>query len=442
MGNFDTKAVERFQAILRKKTVSNSDDPVYKEEFTSFLPLLKELYPAVFATLDCQLINEFGILMHWKGKNSSLAPIVLMAHHDVVSDEGQDWLHPAFEAEIHDGYIWARGSVDNKEIFTAILEAMEILINEGYTPVRDIYFASSNCEEIAGDTMKHIVEWFRQNNIKPEFVLDEGGAIMTSLPLGIKTPCAMIGVSEKGWGTLKITATGKSAHYSKINDKDSAPVKLAKALEKISANPMPAVINPALEGMLENLSPYVDGPVGPVLKNIKIFKPIVKKVMEGIPDTAAMIRTKIAITKIEATDEKEVRVPETATATLKMRIAPHDSIQDIIGHIEKLIGGLAQVSVESLTPPPPISSHKTDSFAYIKKTINKVFPDVGVAPFILDAFTDSKDFAPICDEVYRFGAFRINGEQFDSVHNANERIEVDVFLKSIEFYKAFIEGIR
>lgn len=442
MENFNEKAIERFQAILRKKTVSNSDDPVYKEEFASFLPLLKELYPAVFSVVDCQLINEFGILIHWKGKNPSFAPVVLMAHHDVVSDEGQQWQHPAFEAEIHDGYIWARGSIDNKEIFTAILEAMELLINEGYTPVRDIYFASSNCEEVAGDTMKHIVEWFRQNNIKPEFVLDEGGAIMTDLPLGIKTPCAMIGVSEKGWGTFKLTATGKSGHYAKIDDKDNANIKLAKAVAKISANPMPALINSALEGMLENLAPFVDGPVSAVLKNIKVFKPVVKKVMEGIPDTAAMIRSKITVTEISAESEKAGYVPETATATLKMRIAPHDSINKILKHIDSVVGDLAKVSVENFTEAPAISSHKTKSFAYIEETIKSVFPGIGVAPFILDAMTDSRDFAPICNEVYRFGAFRINNEQFSSVHNEDERIEVDVFLKSIEFYKAFIKGLH
>lgn len=441
MNTFETKAVEHFQAILRKKTVSNSDDPVYKKEFKAFLPLLKKLYPAVFSAVECQLINEFGILIHWKGKDSSLNPVVLMAHHDVVSDEGQQWLHPAFDAEIHDGYIWARGSVDNKEIFTAIFEAMELLIKDGFVPSRDVYFASSNCEEVAGDTMKHIVKWFRQNNITPEFVLDEGGAIMLDLPLGIKTPCAMIGVSEKGWGTFTLTATGKSGHYARISNKDNATVKIAKAVEKISKNPMPAVLNSAVEGMLENLAPFVEGPVGTALKNVKLLKPAVKKVMESIPDTAAMISSKFTVTEIKAESEKPGTVPATATATLKMRVAPHDNINNITEHINKTVGDLATVTVENFVAAPAISSHKTDSFAYIEKTIKKVFPDVGVAPFILDAMTDSRDFAPICKEVYRFGAFRINNEQFDSVHNANERMEIDVFLKSIEFYKEFILGI-
>ena len=127
-------ALEHFQQIVKVKTVSNKDDDIYKEEFRSFLPLLKELYPETFKAVECQLINEFGILIHWKGKNSTKKPVVLMAHHDVVSDEGQNWKHPAFEAEIIDDVIWGRGTIDNKCIFTAILEAMEGLVKDGFIP--------------------------------------------------------------------------------------------------------------------------------------------------------------------------------------------------------------------------------------------------------------------------------------------------------------------
>ena len=122
------KSVERFQAIVRKKTISDRNGNIDREVFDSFLPMLKEIYPEVFAVVESQLINEYGILIRWKGKNSALAPVVLMAHYDVVSDKDQDWKHPAFAAEIHDGVVWGRGTIDNKCIFTGILEGMEKLI--------------------------------------------------------------------------------------------------------------------------------------------------------------------------------------------------------------------------------------------------------------------------------------------------------------------------
>ena len=84
------KSVERFQAIVRKKTISDKNGNIDREVFDSFLPMLKEIYPEVVAVVESQLINEYGILIRWKGKNSALAPVVLMAHYDVVSDKDQE----------------------------------------------------------------------------------------------------------------------------------------------------------------------------------------------------------------------------------------------------------------------------------------------------------------------------------------------------------------
>lgn len=440
----ENSAVERFQAMIRKKTVSAKDGNFDKEEFASFLPMLKEIYPIVFETVEARLINEFGILLRWKGKNENLDPVVLMAHHDVVSDEGQDWEHPAFEAEIHDGCIWGRGAIDTKCLVASVLEAMERLIADGFTPKRDIYFVSSNCEEIGGDTMPKIVEWFKENNIKPWFVLDEGGAIMSSLPMGIKTPFAMVAVSEKGWGSVKLTAKSKTAvHGAKAlpGDKVSAPVKLVRALSKLEKTPMKAEITPALECMLKSFAPHIDGPVKNILHNIGIFKPVVKKVMATNADTAAMISSAITLTKLEAGNEKGT-VPETASAQLSLKIAPHDTFDSVTEHIKNAVGEEIEVEVLTRSDPPEISDHNTKSFELIKNTIKTVFPDVGVSPFILNAGTDARHFSFLCKEIYRFGAFRLDDDLFATVHSANERMPIKDYIKCIEFYTELISNIN
>ena len=440
------RAVERFQAMLRKRTVSDKDGNFDREVFASYLPMLKEMYPTVFEVVESQLINEFGIVLKWKGKDSSLNPVVLMSHYDVVGDEGQDWKHPAFEAEIHDDVIWARGSIDTKGLLAATLEAMEKLVAEGYTPPRDIYYCSSNCEEVAGDTMSKIVEWFKENNIKPWFVLDEGGAIMEDLPMGIKTPFAMVGVSEKGWSTVKLKATAQgtapAAKATKNNSKLSAPQKIVKALAALEKSPTRSTITGQLEAMLKNFSPYVGEPLKSILKNIGVLKPAVKKVLETNADTAAMIRTMITLVDIDAKSENGKKIATEATATLRLRIAPQDSLDYIVGHIQKVVGEDIEVTTEDISLPPHISDHNTESFKYIERTIKKVYPHVGVAPFVLNAFTDSRFFAPICPEVYRFGAFTLDNERFDSVHNANERMPVKDYLKAIDFYAEFLKNLK
>lgn len=435
-------ALENFQKIIRVKTVSNKDDEIYKEEFRSFLPLLKELYPQTFKTVECQLIGGFGILIHWRGKNSSKKPIVLMAHHDVVSDEGQNWKHPAFEAEIINDVIWGRGTVDNKCIFTAILEAMEGLITDGFTPERDIYFASSDSEEVAGDTMPQIAKWFEENDITPEYVLDEGGAVMLELPMGVKIPYAMIGLSEKGFAKITLTAHSKSAAHSakSVSTKKSAPEQIIDAINAISKNPTPSTITPALEGMLKAFAPNVDAPLKQVFNNINLLKPVVKKAMESIPDAAAMIRTQITLTSVKAFNEKGT-VPDTASATYSVRLAPQDKFDDILAHIQKTVGEDIEIETEKMREAPPISDFHTEGFEYIKQTVNKVYPGYGVAPFILNAATDSRHFSHLCN-TYRFGAFAINNELFATVHNENERLPVSEFRKSIDFYVEFMKGLK
>lgn len=438
------KAISRFQAMIRKKTVSQKDAYGYKEEFESFYQLLEESFPAVFSAVEDLRKGERGILLRWKGKNGKLDPVILMAHHDVVSDESQQWKHPAFEAEIHDDCIWGRGTIDTKCLIGGILEAWEALINEGFTPERDIYFASSDCEEVAGGTMPEIVEWFREKKINPRFILDEGGAIMSNLPMGIKTPFAMVALSEKGWAKVKLTAKSKSAAHgakASASDKVSAPVKLVRALNALEKNPTKAVITPALEEMLRSFAPYIDGPVGKVLENIKIFKPAVKRFMETNADTAAMIRSAVNITKIEAGNEKG-SVPDTASAVLSLKIAPHDTVDGVIAHIRKVVGDSIEVEEISRSDPPRISEFRTENFELVKNTVKKVFPDVGVAPFILNAGTDARHFSPICKEIYRFGAFRLDDDLFGTVHGADERIPVKDYLKCIEFYYELIKSIK
>ena len=438
------EAVSRFQELIKVKTVSAKDGNFDKEEFAKFLPLLKELYADAFSVLEAELVNEFGILLRWKGKTSS-NPMVLMAHHDVVSDEGQDWKYPAFAAEIHDDCVWGRGTIDTKGIIAAVLEGINNLVKEGFVPERDIYFASSNAEEVAGDTMPEIVKVLEERGVQPGFVLDEGGAIMSSLPMGIKTPFAMIALSEKGWATLKLTAKAKNAAHgakaTSAGDKVSAPVKLIRALNKLEDSPSKATITPALEGMLQSFAPYVSGPLNKVFENVAYLKPVIKKAMESNADTAAMIRSAIIINGYEATPVKGA-TPETATATIKVRIAPQDTLDEIIAHIKKVIGKDIVVEVTDKSEPPKISDYKTEAFDYIKETVKKVFPDVGVSPFILNAGTDSRHFAKICDKVYRFGAFRLDDELFATVHSANERMPIKDYLKMVEFYTELMKNLK
>lgn len=433
-------SVQRFQQILQIPTISRRDGSEDKEVFATFLPKLKELFPQVFRVCSCEIVNQFGIMLCWKGKDPTLQPVVLMAHHDVVPVEGQDWTYPPFGAEIHDGNIYARGTVDTKCILAAVLESMEFLIQSGFVPERDVYFCTSNCEEVAGDTTPQMVRLMEERGIRPWFVLDEGGAILQKMPMGIQNPFAMIGVSEKGMANVRITAHAKAGHAS-LPSKDDAPAKLVEALHRIAEHPFPATLTPALQEMLRCFSAYVSGGMKLVFQNLWIFGPIVKKVMEKTPDTAAMIRTTAALTQLSASDAINV-LPEQASAGFSVRIAPQDSVASVMEHLKQVVGDYAEVSFEDGQEPSPVSDHNTKSYAYIKDCVAQAYPGVASSPYVMNAATDSRHFAALCKEVYRFAGFVFSEEQRASIHSANEYMPVDDYLKGIEFYTLFLKNLK
>ena len=216
---------------------------------------------------------------------------------------------------------------------------------------------------------------------------------------------------------------------------------MLRAMAKLDATPMKAQFTPPVEGMLKAFAPYADKPLNFVFDKVSVLGPVIKKVMEGIEDAAAMIRTTINLIGIDVPNKGNLPA-DTAIATYRLRIAPHDTLEAVLDHIKAVVGDEFEVTAENISLPAPISDHTTKSFEYIKSTINKVFPDVGVAPFILNAATDARHFRNVCKEVYRFGGFRIDDELFKSVHNANERLPVDVFLKSIDFYVEFMKNLK
>ena len=433
-------AIIRFQEILKKKTISRKDDSTDWVEFSEFLPLLQKQYPLVFQTLGCKVINDYGILLKWKGKNPELQPVVLMAHYDVVPVEGQNWTYPPFDAEIHDGNIYARGAVDTKCIIGAILEAIEALIKEDFIPERDIYFTSSNCEETGGDTTPKVVEWFKGQGIKPWFVLDEGGAILEKMPMGINNPFAMIGVSEKGLANIKVTTFSKAGHSSTPSENDST-IKLMRVLDKIHKSSFKAEISPALQEMLRCFSKYVSGGMKFVFNNVGSFSGVIKKVMAKNPETSAMIKTTAALTQLEGSDAINV-LPERASAGFSVRIAPQDSINSVVEHFKKVVGHEALVTFIDGQEPSLISSHNTKSFNLIKDTVSKVYPGVDSAPYIMNAATDSRHFTEICSEIYRFGGFVFSEEQRASIHSADEFMPMSSYLKGIDFYVELLSSIN
>src|SRR5689334_17403907 len=133
-------ALEHLQEAIRFKTISFNDSTLLDTaQFLGFHRFLEKTYPAVHANLVREKIKKYSLLYFWKGKNPLLKPIVLMAHQDVVPIEEaskNNWTVEPFSGDVKDGFIWGRGSADNKINVIGIFETIEKLLKENYQPER------------------------------------------------------------------------------------------------------------------------------------------------------------------------------------------------------------------------------------------------------------------------------------------------------------------
>ncbi|MDR1421890.1 MAG: M20/M25/M40 family metallo-hydrolase [Coriobacteriales bacterium] len=433
------RSVERFCALLQSKTVWAAEDPTADHSaFDGFIPKLKTLYPQVFAALELTVINDYGLLLHWRGRNAEAAPVVLMAHHDVVFAKPEEWTHDPFAAEIVDGRIYARGAVDTKCILAGLLEAVEYLLAQGYTPPRSVYLVSSNCEEDSGPTGKLMADYFSSRGITPLFVLDEGGAVVDNAPLGVSCDFAAIGVAEKGIFAARCTVESEGGHAATPALTD-APARLVAALDTMLKSPAPARLSKPIEETLKELAAHGSLGLKLVFANLWLTRPLVLAIMKGNAETAAMVRTTYAITELEGSRAANV-IPKTAGVTVNVRIDPHENVD---AALERLKGSFAKVGVagdmvdftlENPIDPSPVSPFDDEVFCYVRRVTHSVYPQAGIAPYVQSSCTDARHFATICPHTYRFAGFLFKGDQRASIHGKDESLDVESFKRGVGFY--------
>lgn len=148
------RALENLRALIRIPTISHLDEAETDwSQFETFRQELAQRYPKTHAELDLELVDGHSMLFRWRGAESA-DPTVLMAHYDVVPATDEGWDHPPFAAELvgEPGaqLVWGRGTLDDKGSLVSVLEAVETLVADGFTPQNDIYLSFGHNEETAG----------------------------------------------------------------------------------------------------------------------------------------------------------------------------------------------------------------------------------------------------------------------------------------------------
>lgn len=436
-------AAQRLSRAVQLRTVWAPQD-AHADEFEALHQHLARSFPAMHAALKRERIGAHALLYTWAGRDPRAAPIALLAHQDVVpvapGTEG-DWQAPPFSGALKDGFVWGRGAWDNKGSLMAIMEAVELLAKSGFQPRQTVYLAFGADEEVGGEDGAHrIAQRFKEQGVRLRFALDEGMLITHGMVPGVDKPVALIGMAEKGYLTLKLTARGQPGHTSMPPARSAIGI-LGDAVTKVEAHQMPAHLTGLPQQMFESVAPEVPGFKRWILSNLWLTEPLLISQLEKIPSANAMLRTTAVATVFQA-GERENVLPGVATASINFRLLPGDSSDAVQAHVGKVLAGTG-VHIErqpQVTEASAVSSTASPAYQALATSLRELQPDVVVAPGLLVGGTDSRHYAGVSDATFRFSPMHAAQKDLSRFHGTNERISVANYVEMIQFYERLLRN--
>ena len=427
-------AISALAELVKCKTVSYNDPQLEDdEEFQKLIAKLPALYPNVFVCCSFQQLPDRALLLRWPGK-SDKEPAVMMAHYDVVPVDESGWEKPPFEAIIEDGIMWGRGTLDTKVTFNGILSAANHLIGQGFVPEHDIYFAFSGGEEVNGKGAPNIVDYFAAAGITPSMVVDEGGAVVENVFPGVKEPCGLIGIAEKGMINAQYRTASSGGHASA--PKPHTPVGiLSAACKKVEDHPFPAHIDGPAAQMFDTLGRHSTFLYRMIFANLWAFGwvlDLLGKLSGG--EMNALMRTTSAFTQMEGSTARNV-IPTEAKMIANMRLNPADSVESVLERLRKVVND-DRIEITALESFEPSRVSRTDCEGWekVSAAVAETWRGCIVAPYLMVQCSDSRHYGRISDRVYRFSAMDLTAQERATIHGHNERIRLETACRAVEFF--------
>lgn len=438
-------ALQRFSRSLTFQTVSHPDpEQVDRTELVRFHAFLREVFPLTHRRLEREAVGRAALLYRWPGTRPTLKPLILLAHQDVVAvDEAtrQGWSQPPFSGAIADGFVWGRGARDFKPGLMAILESVEWLLDQGFEPERSIYLAFGDDEEVQGYRgAAQIAAHLAAEGVQAELVLDEGGGVAVGLVGGVDPtrPVALVNVAEKGYLSVDVVVEGPGGHSSSPT-RDNPIVVLAQAISTLEAKPFPAVLQEPVPAMLEALGQGM-GPLRRLaVSNLWLTGGITKRMLLGNPESAAMVRNTLTVTRFDGGVQDNV-IPTRAAAVANLRLLPGCSIPKVIRHLTETIADpRVKLSVRGrASEAPAVAPLGTPGYALLSSAIRATFPDALVVPALTTGTTDLRHYAGLSRNLYRFVPSVSTRTFTGNGHGVDERLPVENYSQYLTFYTRFI----
>uniref|UniRef100_K1S2C3 Putative carboxypeptidase PM20D1 n=1 Tax=Magallana gigas TaxID=29159 RepID=K1S2C3_MAGGI len=336
--------IGRFQSALRFKTISTNLHQYDRAELQKMVDFVRSAFPVIHSStlVAHDVVNNYSLLYKVQGSNPALRPYMLCAHLDVVPVNRDAWEEDPFGANIKDGFIYARGTIDVKQIVMGVMEATEFLLKSGHVPKRTFYIAFGHDEEVTGlDGAAKISELLYSRGVRDlEFLIDEGTTIVNKLFPGVNIPIAVL-----------------------------------------EENPHPNMFGTGPEkDLFTHLASDLSLPFRAVVTNLWLFGPVVSRLFSRIPSLNAIVRTVTSVTMVNGGVKVNV-LPPSATAMVNHRIHPAQTVKEVMEYDRKLINDeRVKIRVVSSMEPHPMSPYGDEDFGYqtIKNSIRQIWGNINL----------------------------------------------------------------
>jgi acetylornithine deacetylase/succinyl-diaminopimelate desuccinylase-like protein len=438
------------RAIFKELIEINTTDTPQGNVTTATAAMQRLFLDAGFAAEDVHLLGpdarKQNLVVRFRAAATpTQKPVLFLCHMDVVQALRSDWSTDPFEFVEKDGYYYGRGTQDMKDSDAAMVEIFLRLHREGYKPQRDLILALTADEE--GGKFNG-ADWLVREHrelVDAAFVInpDSGGVeLENGRPM-----VAEVEAIEKVYADYQVTATNRGGHSS-LPRPDNAIYEMTSALNRLATYAFPIELNEVTRTYFSNLAAHEKGDAAADLRAMVGTPPDMAAAdrLSKEPVFNSKLRTTCVATRLFAGHANNA-LPQTAQATINCRILPGHSPEETRKQLITILGD-AQLSVEYVSHSGEVSATAPDSNAIVPPApseevwgtltslTQEIWPGVQVTPFMEAGATDSIYFAQAGIPSYGYSAIALERDDVRA-HGRDERLPVDSFWKSLDFWYAF-----
>jgi acetylornithine deacetylase/succinyl-diaminopimelate desuccinylase-like protein len=390
----------------------------------AYAAYLRDVLVAAGFTAEDIVIEPAGttaiMIARYRGTDPEKKPIVVNGHMDVVEARPQDWQRDPFTAVVDSGYVFGRGSVDNKFDISMVTVTLAHLKRSGWEPKRDILLALTGDEETEMASTKMLAQ--RIKNAELVLNADAGGGLLSDEG---KPIVYAIQAAEKVYADFTLTVTDEGGHSSRPG-KTNAINELAQALERIARYEFPALQNPITRAYFQATAAKEAGPIGEAMKRF-VADPTDAEAIATLSaerEYIGHVRTTCVATQIEGGHAPNA-LPQAATANINCRIFPGTPVASVQQTLATVIGNnrVQITQADAGAVESDASPLRPDVIAAVTKAVRTAYADVPIVPNMSPGATDSMHFRALGIPSYGVsGLFMKASDDFS--HGLNERVPV------------------